>query len=577
VIPVTRKPLRRAASLATPALALAALLCGCSDNPDVLAKVDGETITVAEFNEAAGGALQQYSGPPDSVKIHLLKDLVDRELLVQGAVRAGLKDTPEFQALQHQIERQTLREELIKRLMGGPFPVSDAEVRELYQRQGTVTRARVIYTFDEGVARQAASDLQRGENFATVADRYNPPGMVPPGGDVGMVVPGALLPPLDDLVRTGALGKVLGPVAGGDGWFLLRLEERKTQKQPPFEQVQTQLAEMLRQRKQRVSGQKAVESLKADYQMAVEKGAPQVFVERFRQAPGAANTPDPAPGAAPMPSLPAPPTPEERKRVLARYRGGEYTLGEAYDDLKSPGASRPNLSVLPTVQRWIEAQTLERAAYAEALKRHLGDEPAVKQRIRERLNNVLLDAYYQRAVLTQVQVGPADVEAAYERHKGSFSRLQSARVATVTMSDSAGAAALAEQAGHAPSLREAAATAAAGGRVREERLKFPASSPLWTQFEGRLMTMSANEIAGPYKVPGGWFIVQLIEKQQDSPPFASLPEGAKIQLQGAATEMKREARLTALTDSLRTAFKPQLHPERLARVPWPPPASPQGT
>ena len=69
--------------------------------------------------------------------------------------------------------------------------------------------------------------------------------MVPPGGDIGLTRPGGLLPPLDDLVRTGPLGVVLGPVpGGGEGWFLVRLEERTRQEQPPIETQAPQLAEM---------------------------------------------------------------------------------------------------------------------------------------------------------------------------------------------------------------------------------------------------------------------------------------------------------------------------------------------
>jgi parvulin-like peptidyl-prolyl isomerase len=564
VLPVPRNPRRRAASscLAPPALALAALLAGCSTDSDVLARVNGEAITLAQFNEVARGNRQPYTGPPDSVKAHLLKDLVDRELMVQGALREGLHETPEFQAYRQRLERQTVRETLFQRLLGGPFPVSDAEVRELYRRRGTATHTRLIFTYDQTRARQALQDLRRGDDFATVADRYNPPGMVPPGGDIGFIPPGSLLPPLDDLVRTGPLARVLGPVSGGgEGWFVLRLEARRPQPQPPFEALRSQLGEMLRQRKQRVSVLRVVDNLRIEYQVTVLPGAPQTVVGRLR----------PTPGRAPGLETPPPPGPEERKQVLARYRGGAYTLGEAYDDLLSAAGNRPNLAMLPAVERWIDSQTIERAALAEALKRHIHEEPEVQHRLRDRLNKYLLDGYYQRQVMARIQIGPQDFEQAYERNKASFARLQTARVVSVTMRDSAGAAALAEQAGHAPSLREAAATAAAGGRVREEKLTFPADSPLWTQFESKLMSMSAGDIAGPYPVPGGWLIFQLRAKRQDAPPFAGLPAEARGQLQGVAIEIQREARLAALTDSLRKLFPPiELHADRLRRIPWPP-------
>jgi peptidyl-prolyl cis-trans isomerase C len=567
VIPVTRTLPGRAApaQIALPALAataLAALLAGCSSDPNVLARVNGEAITVAQFTEVARGNLQQYSGPPDSVKSQLLKTLIDRELMVQGALREGLHESPQFQALRQELERQTMRETLFQRLLGGPFPISDGEVRELYQRRGIATHARLVFTYDQRQARQALDDLRRGDAFATVADRYNPPGMVPPGGDIGFIQPGALLQPLDDLVRTGPLGRVLGPVpGGGEGWFVLRLEERRPQPQPPFDELRLQLEEMLRQRKQRASVMRVVDNLRLEYQVKVLPGAPQALVTRFRAAPGN------APGL----ETPPPPGPDERKQALARFLGGTYTLGEAYDDLLNATGNRPSLAMLPAVERWIESRTVERAAFAEALKRHINEEPDVQRRVRDRLNNYLIDVYFQRQVMARIQVGPEDLQAAYERHKVSFARLQAARVVSVTMRDSAGAAALAEQAGHAPSLREAAATAAAGGRVREERLAFPADSPLWTQFESRLMAMSPGDIAGPYPAGGAWLIFQLLDKRQDAPPLDSLSAGARGQIQSVATQMKREARLAALTDSLRRAFPSiELHADRLRRIPWPP-------
>ncbi len=572
--PVTRSSWCRAASrhFALPGSALAALaglLAGCSDGSRVLARVNGEVITLAQFNEAARGDLQRYPGLPDSAKAALLADLVERELLVQGARREGLDRTPEFRSYRQAVERQIVREALFQRLFAGPFPVSEGELKELHDRRATATRVRLIFTFDEPLARQARKALARGEAFATVADRYNPSGMIPPGGDIGFVRPGSLLPPLDDLVRTGAPGRVLGPVAGGgEGWFLLRIEERRRQPQPPLEEMRAELGEMLRQRKQRVSLLRVLDGFRAEYQVLVMPGAAQTLSGRLR----------PTPGDTPGLQTPPPPGPQDRSLVLARYRGGTFTLGEAYDDLLSGVGSRPDFAMLPSVQRWIEAQTLERVALAEARRRHLNEEPEVQRRVREHLENFLRDGYYRRQVIARLQVGPEDLQAAYQRHRASFVRLQGARVVSVTMRDSAGAAALAAQARHVPSLRDAAATAAAGGRLREETLAFPADSSVWARFESALMTMGPGDIAGPFPIAGGWLIFQLSEKEQGLPPFESLPAGARGQLQGAAIALQREARLAALSDSLRRALSPiVVYQDRLRRVPWPPaPAGPPG-
>ena len=540
--------------------ALACLLWGCSTDTGVLARVNRQPITVAQFNEVAGGNLQRLGGPPDSAKAGLLKDLVDRELLVQGALSQRLDRDAGFQAQRRTVEAQVALEALFQRLLGGPFPVSEAEVRALYDRRATATHARLIVTYDESSARAAADNLRRGETFAVVADRYNPTGAIPPGGDVGFIQPGTLMAPLDDIVRTSPIGQVVGPVAvGTEGWFILRIEARHPQPRPPFEESRAQLAEMLRQRKQRFAVAHVIDQLRMEHRVVVLPGAPQLLSGKLRAVPENGVT-----------QPPPPPGPEDRRLVLARYQGGTYTLGEAYDDLMAGQRGRIDFAMIPSVERWIQTQTVERAARVEASRRRIGDEPEVKRRVRERINNTLLDDFYQTQVIERIRLEPEDFRAAYERYRPSLVRLQSARVISVSVGDSAAASALAAQAGQAPSLREAAATAVAGGRVSEETLTFPATSPLWTRFENQIAIMGTGGIAGPFPIEDRWLIFQVLEKQQDAPSFDQLPDDVRAQLQGVATQIKREARLSALTDSLRQVFPVIVYTDRLRRLPWPP-------
>jgi peptidyl-prolyl cis-trans isomerase C len=556
---VPRNSIGRSARRLAPAAALLALvaLAGCRDDANVLARVEDQPITVAQFNDVARAAGRQYPGPADSARSRLLADMVQRELLVQGARREHMDDTPEFMAYRDALTRQILRETYFRRAAGGPFPVSEAEARALYERRKLGTHVHLIYAYNADMAKAAARAIARGEPFATVADRYNPTGMVPAGGDVGTVQAGALMPPLDEIVRTGPLGQVLGPIeVSGQGWFLLLLQDRKPVNEPAYEQERDQLMEVLRQRKQRVTALKVIENLRGLYQVRVAPGAPQRMVGQFRPRPDVTGVPAPIGPA--------------RDEVLATFVGGRYTLGDAYDDLMGDANSRPNLDVTPAVERWIEGQALNRAALAEAMKNHLQDEPEIRDRLRDRLDNFLLDGYYNRQVAQRIDVSPADFAAAYERYKASFTRLSEARVQTVTLKDSAAAATLAAAAGQAPSLRDAATAAGAGARVQEEMLTFPNTSD-WAAFEGKLSTMHPGEIAGPYATPNGWRIVQMIQTTMAAPPLESLPPGTQQQLQNVATESKREARLAALTDSLRRVIRPVVvYADRLQRVPWPP-------
>ena len=56
--------------------------------------------------------------------------------------------------------------------------------------------------------------------------------------------------------------------------------------------------------------------------------------------------------------------------------------------------------------------------------------------------------------------------------------------------------------------------------------------------------------------------------------YAAIDEQVRQALVFEAAEMRREQRLVAVTESLRTQVKPVVRAERLKRIPWPvPPAA----
>jgi hypothetical protein len=79
-------------------------------------------------------------------------------------------------------------------------------------------------------------------------------------------MPGSLLGPLDDSVAMSPIGRVVGPFdALGQGWFVLRVEERRPAKVVPLEAQKSTLADLIKQRKQRAAAGKAVRALRTRY------------------------------------------------------------------------------------------------------------------------------------------------------------------------------------------------------------------------------------------------------------------------------------------------------------------------
>jgi peptidyl-prolyl cis-trans isomerase C len=411
-LPIPVRPLALAATLAV----LAALLAGCSSGPAVLARVGNRTITADDFLDVARRNQGQYLGSPDSARAALLEDLVKRELVIIEALRRGLVSPQDQARMLRQAQEQLALRALIQQLAPRDVPVSDAEVKALYQRRANEAHALVVFTPDRAACSQALEEIQRGADFGATADRFNTTGMTPKGGDLGFVAPGTLLPVLDDAMTGGPLGKVLGPIESPtDGWFLVKVLARRPRRQEPFEQVREMLRQGLQQGKQRVLLNRVQHDLMAQYHVTVEAGASQVLFARYNAPKDTVTV-----GSSRMP-VPAQPTPEEARQVLVHYDGEEgkpvaYTLGEAVLDLQDASRPRPNWSVMPMIDQWLKSAVLQRVALVEARRRHLAEEPALARQARAQMENALLQTAYETLVLNSATITGDDVQAAYLRH-----------------------------------------------------------------------------------------------------------------------------------------------------------------
>jgi hypothetical protein len=346
-----------------------------------------------------------------------------------------------------------------------------------------------------------------------------------------------------------------GPYETPQGWFLMRVNNRRPRKQAGFEEQQSSLSEIIRQRKNRQALANGVSALKQEYHLAVSTGAPQ---QLFRIIGGLVQ------GGSP------PPLSEQKTTVLATWDGGKYTLDQAIADLQRSDRPKPQASNVSALSTWLEGQGTLRIALAEAKRRHLGEDADVARRLRNEWEQYLLEGEYTAATVHVGNPAPAEVAAAYEQVKGQFTVLQQANVMWIADADSAKAFAVARHAGHGGgTLKEAVAMADPTMTVHEESIAFPSTDPRWASMQTRFSRMQPTEFTGPEPSADGWRIVQLIDKKQESMPFEKLPEQVKQSLSGRLFEMAREKAFNAYADSLKAVMKPIPVPENLARVHWP--------
>ena len=399
-MPAARVP-RFAALLFVVALPLA----GCTAVDTPVARIGSDVITLAEFQRVARNNARNFPGDKSTAQRLLLDNLLRRKLILLAAHQQGLDTTADMRARRARLEESIAGQALAQQLAPATVRVSDAEVEHLYDLRRTVCDVSVIYTASRALIDLAQQALRDGEPFAAVADRFNLAGQLPPGGALGDMTYGSLLPPLDEQMLSLPVGRIGGPYQTANGWFLLRVNHRRENTAlQPFAQQRAGLTEMLRQRKVRSALTRGLEDVRRAWDVRIEPDAAAtlfVALTPFRMG----QTDAVGPGGS------------ERRKVLARYRGGAYTLGDAWADLGRDDREKPPYENTDGLEGWLENMTVHRIAKLEADVRHLGDEPETKRRLQTEWENALLEDAYQQIVAGVSMPSAEEARALWEQQR----------------------------------------------------------------------------------------------------------------------------------------------------------------
>jgi peptidyl-prolyl cis-trans isomerase SurA len=343
--------------LLVPSLVLLAALPARAEIVErIVAKVNGDIITLSEFQTRQVQEAQAARVDPDNLQgflrdnnARILNEAIDDLLLYQRAEDTGLKLPPsainqmiedikkehkiaseeQFQEqlaregmtldeLKRQMERSVLRQQVLRRDLESKVMVTDAEVRaeydarkERFSQAATVSlREILVKGDDDAAAAQALALAERargGEDFAALARASSAASTRASGGDLGKLSRGELNADLEKVAFALPAGSVSDPIRSGDGWRILKVEEKAEASVTPFDTVKDNLRRALTDRKmgKEMDGYLAGLREKATIDVRVREvpqpiGVP-VAPGTLRDAvpPGADDGKAPAPGAAP--------------------------------------------------------------------------------------------------------------------------------------------------------------------------------------------------------------------------------------------------------------------------------------
>jgi len=253
---------------------------------EVLAHVGDHPVTKKDFD----GYLAATLGGPGEVeaagaelKSRLLDQYLEDEMLVSAAVDAGVKVTDaeikEFQPPGAAVDENAIRRILLvrefkKKVVLGGVTVSEEEIRKYFDehlddyRQPANVVFRQILMDNAGEAKKVRAELSHNPGrFEEVAETRS---LAPDGGKPYplemSLLPDSLRKALDGL-QEGELSEV---VQDPQGYFIFRLEERKPEKAPSFEEARQRIELKLLQDKSQKKYDETVAELKGRTKVAIQ-------------------------------------------------------------------------------------------------------------------------------------------------------------------------------------------------------------------------------------------------------------------------------------------------------------------
>lgn len=222
-----------------------------------MAMVNGRPISNDLFEQALRANVAQGLKDTPQLRQAIREDLINRELLIQKAETLGLDRTPDA-AMQLKRMRENLLVDLLMASYLKQNPITDEMVRADYDRQVNVLKqagnleqlkVSVIVVSSEPEANDIVSRLKRGISFAALARERSIDTSKANDGEVGWVLLSQLNPVLGEAVSKLKKGAYAGPIATGDGWNIIKLDDKRPFKMPTLEESRNGIISLLLQQR----------------------------------------------------------------------------------------------------------------------------------------------------------------------------------------------------------------------------------------------------------------------------------------------------------------------------------------
>ena len=210
-----------------------------------VATVNGTAIPQSLSDALVSEKVAQGAQDNAQLRQAVREELIDRELIVQAAKKAGLDKQPDVQTAIRLADQGVLIRAYQITYAQKHVP-SDAQLKQLYDQTMANMgkeefKTRLIIVQSQATAKEVTTKLDSGDSFESVAKQYSVgPNAKENGGDIGWNPITAFPKPVADAVMKLGKGKYTPAVSADNVWFVVQLEDRRPFTPPSFEQAKAQ-------------------------------------------------------------------------------------------------------------------------------------------------------------------------------------------------------------------------------------------------------------------------------------------------------------------------------------------------
>jgi len=220
-----------------------------------VAIVNGKAVPKTRVDALAQQLARTGRPVTPEMQSQIKEEVIAREVFMQEAEKRGLSGSDDFKT-QMELARQAI---LIRELFADfqkKNPVTDADLKGEYDKfvaanGGKEYKARHILVEKEDEAKVIIASLKKGGKFEDIAKKSSKdPGSGANGGDLDWANPSSYVPEFAEAITKLNKGQMTdAPVKTQFGYHIIRIDDIRTAKLPPFEELKPQIAQQMQQQK----------------------------------------------------------------------------------------------------------------------------------------------------------------------------------------------------------------------------------------------------------------------------------------------------------------------------------------